>query len=283
MNVFITGIGSFVGSFLSSHLRVRHHTVSGSARAAVSGKNIHRLVLGEPCPAGIFNDQDVVIHCAWDIHSTSQSFNTDATRLVVEAARQSGVARQIFLSSLSASPNALTVYGQGKYLAENLFDHNEGDIVIRPGLIVGDGGLFRRTFEFVRQKPIIPLIGGGRLQIPLVGYPQLAESIARMLVTPFPFPRPCLLFHPSIPSQRELIRAICAQRKWRRLLLPVPARLAMGMLWIAERFSQRLPIKSSNLRAALQNHHQPGDSDLAFVLGTSQPVSEILSLIAALP
>ena len=282
MNVFVTGIGSFVGNLLAHHLRACGHRVGGSTRSPAPESNLHRLVLGETCDEEIFRGQDVVIHAAWDLESPTPLFNVDATRHIVDAARQMGVKRQVFLSSLSASPTAPTIYGKSKYLAEQLFDYEKGDLVIRPGLVVGPGGLFQRTFELVRRSPVVPLIGAGKLRILLVGQSQLAEAITHLLTTTFGFRRPCLLFHPIVPTQAELIRAICTKKNWRRFILPVPAGVLLWGLTLAEKFSFRLPIKSANLRAALKNEGVSEASDLIPILGLTEPYPKILSLLDAL-
>jgi nucleoside-diphosphate-sugar epimerase len=279
MKVFITGIGSFVGNLLCLHLRAGCHSVVGSMRNPKPGSGVHRLVLGEACDAEVFRDHDVVIHAAWDLESKDVSFNVEATRQIVDAARRVGVKRQVFLSSLSASPSAPTIYGKSKYLAEQLFDYEKGDLVIRPGLVVGPGGLFQRTFELVRRSPVVPLIGAGKLRILLVGQSQLAEAITHLLTTTFGFRRPCLLFHPIIPTQAELIRAICTKKNWRRFILPVPAGVLLWGLTLAEKFSVRLPIKSANLRAALKNDGVSEASDLIPILGLAEPYPKILSLL----
>ena len=283
MNIFITGIQSFVGNFLAVSLRSQGHVVSGSARIADTRAGVVRISFGEPVPKDAFASIDAVIHCAWDIQSSEAHFNVVATRLIVEEAQRSGVKIQMFLSSLSASPTAPTAYGQGKFLAESLFSFHPHAVVIRPGLIVGNGGLFLKTYKFIQSKPILPLIGGGGFAIPLVSAPQLAEAFGRLLVRPTPLNRPWQLFHPHIPSQRELIRIVCQQRKWRRAVTPIPAGVALASLQTAEMLGLNLSIKSANLRSALETRFAPEDSDLASALGRLAPFSEILSQIDLLP
>ncbi len=282
MKVFVTGIGGFVGSFLANHLRAEGHTVCGSARRADNHQNIVQLQLGEACSSSMFEGQDAVIHCAWDIRSSEASFNVDATRRVLASAKEANVRTQLFVSTLSALPTATTIYGRDKLAAESLFDLVGGDVVIRPGLIVGNGGLFRQTYDFVRTKPVIPLIGGGKFAVPLIAAPTLAQAVSHLLANRYP-PRPCQLFHNRVPTQRELVEMVCRQRVWHRILLPLPSGLALTSLKLAERLHLNLAIKSANLEAALTNRINPADSDLAQVLGRMPPFSEILSQIEALP
>ena len=155
MNLFITGIHGFLGSAMAEHFRRRGHTVTGSARNSSEG--VVALRIGEPFDPAVFRGSDVVIHAAHDFTAGAKEKNIRGTRAWFEAAAG---ARQVFFSSYSARPDAASEYGATKYAIEKMF-LDAGQAVVRPGLVIGDGGLFAKQRAALRKTPIVPLIAGG--------------------------------------------------------------------------------------------------------------------------
>jgi len=118
--------------------------------------------LGKPI-AGLFerHNVDVLIHCAYDKDETDNIKNAEGTRIWAEQAEKCGVGLQIFMSSLSADADAIAPYGKKKYEIEKWFTtHNQ--VVFRLGLVVGNGGLFKRIISMVKKHHLIPLIDKGK-------------------------------------------------------------------------------------------------------------------------
>src|SRR5262249_528679 len=109
----------------------------------------------------------------------ARRLNVDGSRGLIEDARQAGVRKIVFLSSMSAVPATPSPYGQDK-LAVSAMLGPSTDLVIRPGLVLGAGGLFDRLAGFVRRRRLVPVVGGKqRFQTVLVD--DLAEAICQAI------------------------------------------------------------------------------------------------------
>ncbi len=159
MKVFITGIHGFIASHLSVFLRDQGYQVYGSTsrrseppdRQSIPEK-IYYHKLGEGFEGSMFAGMDVVIHCAHDFQKGALRRNIEGTLALAEAANHQQVSKQIFVSSLSARPDAQTEYGKAKYTIEQDFKKNNG-IIVRPGTVLGSGGIFGRNGRYDEEVP----------------------------------------------------------------------------------------------------------------------------------
>ncbi len=252
MNVFITGIHGFLGSAMAGHFRSRGHEVRGSAR---SGAVVLRL--GEPFDAAVFRGAEVVIHAAHDFTAGARERNLRGTRAWFEAAAG---ARQVFLSSYSARPDAASEYGATKYALEKVF-LAAGQTVVRPGLVLGEGGLFAKQRAALRRMPVVPLIGGGRSPVAAVAIRHFLDALA--VVVEQRREGAFNLFYEPLPSAREFARAVKGGRGW---TLPVPAGLALGAARLVEALHLPVPLNAGQVRALAANASSPWRSDLAELL-----------------
>lgn len=278
MRVFITGIRSFVGSELATVLRAAGHVVGGSSREGAPAEGIVALPLGTAPATDCFTNCDALIHCAWDITAPAPATNISGTRILAASATAAGVPRQIFLSSLSAHAAAVAPYGCGKFAAEAAFLALPAGAVVRPGLVVGPGGLFRSLCRQLRAHRVLPLFSGGRFPVPLVASRDLARAIQILLEAPPRPPRVYPLFHPEVPTQREFIGRLCRQLGLRRWLVPVPSGPAAAALAALERLGWRPPISAASVRAATTNPVDPTQNELPALVGSLPSLDALLSL-----
>jgi len=103
--------------------------------------------------------------------------NVGGTALLLDATRRSGINRRIFISSFAAGTEASSNYAQQKRSLERYFE-GESETVIRPGLVIGDGGLFKMLCRQIRRRALVPLIDGGRQPVQTV----LDDDLARVVV-----------------------------------------------------------------------------------------------------
>ncbi len=251
MNLFITGIHGFLGSAMEGYFRDKGHAVRGSARNAAEG--VVALRIGESFDPAVFHGSDVVIHAAHDFTPGAKEKNLRGTRAWFEAA--SG-ARQVFLSSYSARPGASSEYGATKYAIEKMF-LDAGQAVVRPGLVIGDGGLFAKQRAALRKTPIVPLIGGGTAPVAVIGVGHLLEALA--VVVEHGRSGAFNLFYERQPSAREFVRAVKGGRGW---ILPVPLALALGAAHAVQALHLPLPFDPGQIRALAANASSPWRPDL---------------------
>ena len=133
------------------------------------------------------NGITTLIHCAYDFRpvdwSSIRRMNVEGSTRLFQSAKQGGVRKIIFISSISAFAGCASLYGRAKLEIEAAVAKLGGTIV-RPGLIYGNtvsGGMFGALRSQVLTRKVIPLLGSGE-------YPQyllheddlclLLESIA---------------------------------------------------------------------------------------------------------
>ncbi len=255
MTIFITGINGFLGRALAGYFRGRGHVVRGSARNASAG--VVALRLGEAFDPGVFQGSDAVIHAAHDFTTGAKERNIRGTRAWFEAAAG---ARQVFLSSHSARPDAASEYGETKYLIERTFLES-GQAVVRPGLVIGAGGLFAKQRAALRKAPAVPMVGGGTAPVAVIGIGHLEEALA--VVVEQGLAGGFNLFYERQPSAREFVRAVKGGRGW---ILPVPTGLALGAARVVQALHLPLPVNPGQIRALAANASSPWRSDLARLL-----------------
>jgi nucleoside-diphosphate-sugar epimerase len=254
MTIFITGIGGFLGSALAAHLAARGHHVRGSKR--------NNMELGRPFDASVFAGSGVVIHCAHDFTAGARRKNVDGTRAWFSAAAAQSVRLQVLLSSYSAVPNADSEYGQTKFEMEQIFQ-----TVLRPGLVMGDGGLYQKQRAALLRMPVVPVIGDGSQPTAVIRIEHFLE--AATVVIEEERTGAFNLFYEKQPSYRELVRAIKAEAGQRSIFLPVPAGVAIALARAAEALHLPVPVKPGQIRALIENQSAPWRSDLPCLLPAS--------------
>jgi nucleoside-diphosphate-sugar epimerase len=277
--LLITGINGFVGSHLASEMARRGWRVRGTTRsvaglsvavAGVERKNV--LDLGAPVDEKIFTGVDAVVHCAYDLRRAAMAQNVVGTERVVEAAAAAGVTRQVFISSTSAHEAAASEYGRTKFILQRRF-LALGHAVVRPGLIVGPGGMFARMVETLRW-PVVPLADGGRDRVPVVALSDFLDALAAVIeqgrAGAFN------LFNPDMVTMKELFAAIRAAAGSRVILAPVPAFPLMALARLAETIGVRPPVDAESLRALKANQKRQDRSDLGEFLAKPLALAEMV-------
>ena len=166
--IAITGANGFIGSYLVGMLREKGYRVIAFSREpqveadpGVAHRRFDLAAQDEPINlAGC----DVLVHCAYakvKNAAEADAVNLAGTRRLYEAAKKAGMKRFLFLSSLSAHEGAISQYGRIKLAIEKMLDV-EKDLILRPGLTLGHGGVFGNILRAVQRSWVIPLVDGGR-------------------------------------------------------------------------------------------------------------------------
>ncbi len=89
--------------------------------------------------------------------------NLAAALILRDSARALGIGRTIFISSLSARPDALNRYGRCKFAIEGLFDR-PGEASLRVGLVYGGPrtAMYGLLCRIVGLTPVLPMIRPGQ-------------------------------------------------------------------------------------------------------------------------
>jgi nucleoside-diphosphate-sugar epimerase len=242
----VTGVTGFIGREIASHFGARGWEVVGLARrpprAPTPGVRFVTYELGGAFPVESLAGARALVHCAYA--RGEFDLNVAAARRLLEAAGGAGVARSIFLSSLSAKEGASSAYGRQKLAIERLFSEAH-QTVVRPGLVVGNGGAFAAMRAHVRAGRPIPVIGDGRQPVQIVAVSDLLRAleivIERDLTGVF------VVAQAAAVPYRDFQAALARNAGVRARFVRVPYHLVRAALWLAEAVGLPLGLSKDSL------------------------------------
>ncbi|RDJ26650.1 NAD-dependent epimerase/dehydratase family protein [Bosea caraganae] len=267
--VLVTGASGFIGPHVVARLQAAGYLVRITQRnAAPVADGVEAIVTGDlaqpidwrPALAGVSH----VVHLAGLAHAGPgliealyQRINAEATLELAEAAREAGIARFVYLSSIKAQignvdsaeisetdePRPDDAYGRSKLAAEQGLAALDLDWVsLRPVLVYGPGvkANMAALLKLARLPVPLPL---GDLKAPrsLVAVENLAEAVAFALTPPCPARRSYIVSDPEPISVAEMIAAMRQGLGRKPSLVPVPAgllRLAAQIVGKSDAFAK---------------------------------------------
>nr|NJM01482.1 NAD(P)-dependent oxidoreductase [Desulfobacula sp.] len=231
MRVFIVGAGGFIGGALVQYLHAHGIIVGGSSHKLSRLKLLTGILehtaeirFDQFVESEYFKGYDAVIHCAYKSGLNSGKSNVESTRLIYTAAEDAGVPFQLFVSSHSARPDATSQYGIQKYELECFFIEH-GQAVVRPGLVVGPGGLFAQNRKSILRAPFLILPSVDQVPVYYIALEDLLNSITQILEKRLTGAFN-LFCEPSV-SLREFIKAVSRSEGRVIPLLSIPIQLSL--------------------------------------------------------
>jgi uncharacterized protein YbjT (DUF2867 family) len=239
MKVLVTGGTGFVGSEVVRQLHRAGHSprllvrnsLSRSVRELVTQFSVEIFpgnVLDVPPLNLAMKGCDAAIHLVGIISEAGEqifeNLHTRATKNVVNAAKTAGVKRFIHMSALGTRPNAVARYHQTKWAAEEIARSSGLDwTIFRPSIIYGPGDGFVNLFASMsRWSPVIPLVGGGISKFQPVPVGNVARSFVASLKETGSIGRTLDLCGDEVMTLRQIVEAVLAATRRRRLMLPLP-------------------------------------------------------------
>jgi len=266
-SVLITGAGGFIARHLVREFKKENMQTVGISRKPkrIDGfDRVYNTCLGESFKH-VFEeaDIDVVIHCANHVGENEFEVNVMGTTLWMEEARIHGVDLQIFLSSLLANEDVRSDYGRAKFELEKHFIE-DNQVVFRPGLVVGDGGIFGKMKKTIQTLPVVPLLDNGTSKVYVTGINFLCKII-----------RYCILsrgeglrgrawrIQQSNPfTLREVMVNIRKQVHSHCIFIPLPSILVLEVLSFIEHLPFfKMSFRSTNIRGLRQSGSEHFESD----------------------
>lgn len=256
MRILITGSNGFIGGHLASSISAHGHRVVALSRSGTSKTpevDPFAWSMGQPVPKAAEHEVSCAIHLAHDFAGEEGARRTvDSTLRIVQQLRRAGVQRQLFFSSYSAGEHASSLYGRTKLAIENALRSNPDIVLVRPGLVLGDGGIYQRIRKWAQWLPVIPLPDGGYGTVPVIGIQRLCEETLRLAIEPT-VEDEANLFEPELRSLRCLVLDAAREVGRNRRILPIPSFFLAACLNAAELLRLPLPINVDNLDGFIAN------------------------------
>ncbi|HKA59096.1 MAG TPA: NAD-dependent epimerase/dehydratase family protein [Gemmatimonadales bacterium] len=261
MNVFVTGATGFVGAHLVKALLARGDSVTALARRPALAEllgwgNSVRLLKGGLDDEAVLRQgcagMDVVYHVAGKIAARDMSefmaTNRDGTANVLEAARDGGARRFLFVSSLAVSgptkpgqpidetrpPAPVTDYGRSKLAAEVLVQAMPLPwTIVRPPVVYGEWDRGTLKIFQLAKRGILPVFGDGSQELSVIHAEDLARAIVAAATAPAAADKIYFAAHPTPTTSRALAVSVAKALGKRPSVIGIPPLVARGVLWAA--------------------------------------------------
>jgi nucleoside-diphosphate-sugar epimerase len=270
--VGITGSRGYVGSLLYDRFARQGYRVVGLVRPGVStpGQRTRPYEISRPPEPELLAELDTLIHCAWDLSLTRKRdiwrTNVEGTNQLLTRAKQAGVRRVIFVSSMSAYEGTTQRYGASKLASEQVALEN-GQSVVRLGLVYGPhwGGM-AGNLKKLTELPITPLVASRSRQF-TVHEEDVAEAMLQLAQAAQVPGAPLGIAHPEALTFRTLLSAIARAQGAACRFLPLPWPALYGGLRMIELVGLSAPFRSDSLLGLVRPAPVVPNQDLVRELG----------------
>ncbi|HTR88908.1 MAG TPA: NAD-dependent epimerase/dehydratase family protein [Solirubrobacteraceae bacterium] len=263
----ITGANGYIGSCVASRLadagwevRALRRRPSGQRRSAFSEVPYE---LGQPVSPRALAGADALVHLAYDFSLSSRAdierVNVQGSMRLLEAAREAGVRRIVYMSSVAAFPTARSLYGRAKLACEHTM-LGAGAASVRPGRVWGPRGAasFGALERAVLSLPVVPLPVPGELRLFLTHEDDLAALVQGLLES---WPAGAGQLYVAASAQwlelGEFLRSLASRAGRRPRFLRLPWRLVWLGLRALEALGARPPFRSDGILSLATGDRQP--------------------------
>ena len=252
--IAITGATGFLGSALVHHFLSKGDKVVALVRAVprekIAGVQYVLFDLTSGKCSAQHIESDVLIHTAYVAVTGSNSpleDNLNGTKALLKLFPAG--TRKIFISSVSADHNSPAVYGRQKAAVEKLF-LDESGVAIRPGLIIGNGGMFADMRDYLKKKRNIPLFNRGTQPLQTVFVNDLVLAIDKLISSEM---KGVFTFCEHEPVHyKEFYTELCRQLNVQPRFISIPFWIAGCAVSCANAIGITLPINRDNLQGLKQ-------------------------------
>lgn len=259
----MTGATGYLGGHLVKNLEAAHFDVITLSRKQPQTGKWVQWDFNRPIDSHIFQEVDVLIHCAWDM-TLSTKIENEQTNIagsirLLEQAKAAGTPMLIFISSSSVFDGMKTVYGHAKKKVEEKV-LELGGMIIRPGLVYGTplGGILLKLEGLVKKLPVLPLLGGGQQKFVTVHVDDLCRAIMAMIVDPSLYDKHALVLgHSRLIPFRKILESLEQKNKIKRMKIPCPWKFLYFFLRLLERSGFKPPLKSDSLLSLMNLDPEP--------------------------
>jgi len=251
--IAITGANGFIGKALVKALHHKGHRIKALVHHQPSDKidgveYIH-YSLEELPSTDIFAGVDVLVHLAFQFKQMMVN-GEDVNIRAVKALKAFNMPQYVFMSSFAAAePVTPSYYGLCKLDAENLF---KNDLIIRPGLVLGNAGLFGRMKMQLENSKFVPLLKGGNQVIQTIFIDDLITATIALLEQHATGIYP--LAYPDQITYKDLLQQISKQINKPISFIPIPVALMKIMITFLQ-LLPKPPFNKDNLQGLLASKY----------------------------
>ncbi len=273
MRVAITGGTGYAGpAIVEELLDAGHEVVVLEHRRAVDVpdrptlKRVQGDILDRDTLRRAFAEADAVAHIVAIIREdpakgiTFERIHVEGTRNVVQAAKEAGVRRILYMSA-NGVEQASTPYFRTKLESEEIVKASGLDhTIFRPSYISGsrDGGFDHQFAEVVDKFPVLPSFDGGHFHIQPVSRHNVAQAFARALTTEASKNKTYILAGPERIEWNDYLRRMAQLRGHKRMLAPAPL---WAIVPVAKTLGKLFPASPDQLKMMVAgNTGDPSDA-----------------------
>jgi nucleoside-diphosphate-sugar epimerase len=252
MRCAITGAAGHVGSAIARCFQGHGWEVLAFGRRSLENARHVPYELGADPQTLPWAEVDALVHCAYDFTPTNwgkiHQANVAGSIALLRAARERGVKKVVFISSLSSFPGCRSMYGKAKLEIEAAA-LEMGCAVVRPGLVWSKNpGSLLAALERAARSRAVPLIGDGSYPQYLVSDEDLADLVFALSEDGAPtIGRAISAAHPQKHSLRSLLEGFASRQGRRPLFVPVPWPFIYAGLKTLEMLRLPVPFRSDSL------------------------------------
>ena len=186
-SIIITGANGFIGNALVKYFAEREYKVFALARSIplempANAEFVRYSLEGNQDIDNAFKNACCLIHCAYvkyNFHQKdSDKINMDGSLKLFELSRKYDLKKIVYFSSFSAHPDSISHYGKSKLAIEKTLNPSK-DLILRPGLVIGNGGLYKSIYNIVSKNKFVPILGGGLQTVQTIDIKELSLIIQK--------------------------------------------------------------------------------------------------------
>lgn len=267
--VAITGASGFLGSVLTEYFLQKKWKVvalvrSADRKQAIPGVDYREYDIAKSISSAALKNVDYLVHAAYVKLNAKNpdafTVNREGAKRLLAAAKQAGVKQSVFISSMSAHEDAISVYGQQKLAIEELFLKTKKNTVLRCGLIIGQGGIVQEMAAFMKSKHAVPLIGGGTQPLQAISVYDLCKVIGNSLE--YGITGRFIAAHPQVYHYRQFYKALADQLHIQVAYIPLPYWLLQTVFRVAAILHVPLGVGEDNLKGLKKLKAMPSAKDM---------------------
>jgi len=292
--IAIFGAGGFIGKHLMRELTKLDYRVKVATRNPYLKGYLKPL--GNPGQIELFktnildsdNVKEVLTNCDLVINLVGILYETRKQKfkqihsqfpyLLSNLCNELGIKNLVHISANGIKEKHSSEYMLSKFEGEkHIQEIFKPSVILRPSLIFGPEDKFFNTFASLAQfSPVLPLIGGGKTKFAPIYVGDVVKAIVKALELNNSEPKIYELGGPENYSFKELMEILLTEIKKKRLLLPIPFKVAKFQSYFLQMMPRPL-LTPDQVELLKYNNVVSGDYPTLKNFGiTATPIQSIL-------